>query len=107
MQVDFYRQGCKPFFKKHGNQKQMIKVAISEAIAKEVATGMTKVKLACRQRIAGQKVYEFRLNIGKIGSVRLAFSVKSNQAMVYFITTHLQKTTFSREFEHVLNDLHE
>lgn len=83
----------------------MIKAAITDAIAKEVATGMTKVKLACRQKIAGQSIYEFRLNLGKLGSARVAFSVTGDQAVVYFITTHLQKATFSHEFEHVVNGL--
>lgn len=97
MQIEFYNRGCKAFFKKHG-QRKMIEKTIAAAIAKEVATGMTKVKLASHQRINGQNVYEFRLNLGKIGSARLAFSVAGDQAVVYFITTHLQKATFSTEF---------
>ncbi len=83
----------------------MIKAAIEDAIAKEVATGMTKVKLASRQKVAGQSIYEFRLNLGKLGSARVAFSVEEEQAVVYFITTHLQKSTFSREFDHLMNGL--
>ena len=100
MQIEFYNRGCKAFFKKHG-QRKMIEKTIAAAIAKEVATGMTKVKLASHQRINGQNVYEFRLNLGKIGSARLAFSVAGDQAVVYFITTHLQKATFSTEFDHL------
>lgn len=104
MQVEFYNRGCKAFFKKHG-QRKAIEKAITAAIAKEVATGMTKVKLACRQRINGQNIYEFRLNLGKIGSARLAFSVSGDRAVVYFITTHLQKATFSAEFERLVSSI--
>lgn len=104
MQIEFYNRGCKAFFKKHGQQK-MIEKTIAAAIAKEVATGMTKVKLASHQRINGQNVYEFRLNLGKIGSARLAFSVAGDQAVVYFITTHLQKATFSTEFDHLIGGI--
>ena len=104
MQIEFYNRGCKAFFKKHG-QRKMIKKTIAAAIAKEVATGMTKVKLASHQRINGQNVYEFRLNLGKIGSARLAFSVAGDQAVVYFITTHLQKATFSTEFDHLIGGI--
>ena len=104
MQVEFYNRGCKAFFKKHG-QRKAIEKAITAAIAKEVATGMTKVKLASRQRINGQSIYEFRLNLGKIGSARLAFSVTGDQAVVYFITTHLQKETFSAEFERLVSSI--
>lgn len=104
MQIKFYNRGCKAFFKKHG-QRKMIEKTIAAAIAKEVATGMTKVKLASHQRINGQNVYEFRLNLGKIGSARLAFSVAGDQAVVYFITTHLQKATFSTEFDHLIGGI--
>lgn len=52
MQIEFYNRGCKAFFKKHG-QRKMIEKTIAAAIAKEVATGMTKVKLASHQRIIG------------------------------------------------------
>ncbi|HJA74381.1 hypothetical protein QUW44_01685 [Limosilactobacillus pontis] len=104
MQIEFYNRGCKAFFKKHG-QRKMIEKTIAAAIAKEVATGMTKVKLASHQRINGQNVYEFRLNLGKIGSARLAFSVAGDQAVVYFITTHLQKATFSTEFDHLIGGI--
>ncbi len=104
MQIEFYNRGCKAFFEKHG-QRKMIEKTIAAAIAKEVATGMTKVKLASHQRINGQNVYEFRLNLGKIGSARLAFSVAGDQAVVYFITTHLQKATFSTEFDHLIGGI--
>lgn len=104
MQIEFYNRGCKAFFKKHG-QRKMIEKTIAAAIAKEVAMGMTKVKLASHQRINGQNVYEFRLNLGKIGSARLAFSVAGDQAVVYFITTHLQKATFSTEFDHLIGGI--
>ena len=104
MQIEFYNRGCKAFFKKHG-QRKMIEKTIAAAISKEVATGMTKVKLASHQRINGQNVYEFRLNLGKIGSTRLAFSVAGDQAVVYFITTHLQKATFSTEFDHLIGGI--
>ncbi len=104
MQIEFYNRGCKAFFKKHG-QRKMIEKTIAAAIAKEMATGMTKVKLASHQRINGQNVYEFRLNLGKIGSARLAFSVAGDQAVVYFITTHLQKATFSTEFDHLIGGI--
>lgn len=104
MQVEFYNRECKAFFKKHG-QRKAIEKAITAAITKEVATGMTKVKLASRQRINGQSVYEFRLNLGKIGSARLAFLVTGDQAVVYFITTHLQKATFSAEFERLISSI--
>ena len=63
---------------------------------------MTKVKLASRQKVAGQSVYEFRLNLGKLGSARLAFTVQNKQVTVYFITSDLQKSSFSRDFDRIL-----
>lgn len=105
MQVNFNQRGCKPFFKKHRQQATAIKDVIAKGLLREVAAGMTKVKLAGRQRIGGQRVYEMRLNIGKPGSVRLAFAVDGDQITVYYISAHLQKANFSREFDHVLTSL--
>lgn len=105
MQANFNQRGCKPFFKKHRQQATAIKDVIAKGLVREVAAGMPNVKLASRQRIGGQRVYEMRLNIGKPGSVRLAFAVDGDQVTVFFISAHLQKATFSQEFDHVLVSL--
>lgn len=102
MQVEFYERGCKPFFKKHRRQQNDMEAMIRAAVAREVATGMTKAKLGTRKKIAGQRIYEFRLNLGKLGSARLAFAADQDHATVYFISSHLQKATFSHEFDQVV-----
>ncbi|WP_300923742.1 hypothetical protein [uncultured Limosilactobacillus sp.] len=75
---------------------------ISAAVNREVETGMSKVKLATRKKIAGKSLYEFRLNVGKIGSVRIAFTEDQDNAIVYFISSSLQKTTFTYELDRVI-----
>lgn len=70
---------------------------ISAATSKEVKTSMSKVKLATQKKIRGLLCYEFRLNVGKIGSVRIAFTISDAQATVYLITTDLQKSSFSEK----------
>ncbi|WP_302117473.1 hypothetical protein [uncultured Limosilactobacillus sp.] len=105
MNMEFYKPGCKDFFKKHARQEAVIKEKIKAAIIKENNTGMTKVKLASKERINGQPIYEFRLNVGKIGSIRIAFTVFDNQVAVYFITTKLQKSVFSQEFSKIVNSI--
>ena len=103
MQIIFDDRGCKSFFKKYNRQKKIIKDLIEKAIVKEVTTGMTKVKLASRKRINGQKIYEFRLNLSTLGSARIAFSIFDDQAIVYFISKDIQKSSFSKEFEKIIN----
>lgn len=49
-----YERGCKTFFKKHKNEQKIIKQLIDQAITKELATGMTKVKIAAMTRIEGK-----------------------------------------------------
>ncbi len=105
MQVEFYERGCKPFFKKHRRQQNDVEAMIRAAITREVATGMTKVKLATKKRVAGQSIYEFRLNLGKLGSARLAFTVDQDHATVYFISSHFRKATFSHEFGQVIAEI--
>lgn len=83
-------------------KKNKIKEKISSAINREIATGMTKVKLATKEKIAGSSCYEFRTNIGKSGSVRLAFAVDHETATVYFISSDVQKSTFSQELAKVV-----
>ncbi len=104
MEVTFYEAGCKPFFKKHRGSKRIVKQKISAAIDKEVKTGMSKVKLATPQKINDLPCYEFRLNVGKIGSVRIAFTVRDAQATVYLITTDLQKSSFSEKVDRFFRD---
>lgn len=103
MQIIFDDRGCKSFFKKYNRQKKIIKDLIEKAIVKEVTTGMTKIKLASRKRINGQKIYEFRLNLSTLGSARIAFSIFDDQAIVYFISKDIQKSSFSKEFEKIIN----
>ncbi|AFR21861.1 hypothetical protein [Lactobacillus helveticus] len=84
MKVKF-EKGCKSFLKKHSHMQKIAKQKISTAIEKETNTGMTKVKLAIRNEVNGLPCYEFRLNLGKIGSVRIAFTVYNDLATIYFI----------------------
>lgn len=95
MKLTFYEAGCKSFFKKHRGNKKTVQQRIRVAIEKEAQTGMTKVKLAPNRRIDDLPCYEMRLNAGKIGSVRIAFTIQDHQAKVYLITTDLQKSSFS------------
>lgn len=106
MKIEFYKAGCKKFFKKYSNREAAIKKMISASISKESSTGMTKVKLASKQRINELPIYEFRLNIGKIGSVRIAFTISAERATVYYITSKLQKATFSQEFAKIIENIH-
>ena len=99
MRIIFDDHGCKSFFKKYNRQKKIIKNLIEKALVKEVTTGMTKIKLASRKRINGQKIYEFRLNLGTIGSARIAFKDK---AIIYFISKDMEKASFSKAFEKIL-----
>lgn len=103
MRIIFDDRGCKSFFKKYNRRKKIIKDLIEKAIVKEVTTGMTKIKLASRKRINGQKIYEFRLNLSTLGSARIAFSIFDDQAIVYFISKDIQKSSFSKEFEKIIN----
>ena len=103
LKLKFSRKGCKAFFKKHPQAKKLAQTKITTAITKEVQTGMTKVKVATQQKINGLPCYEMRLNLGKMGSVRIAFTVYDNQAQIHYLTTTLQKDEFSKELEKILN----
>ncbi|NRO89070.1 hypothetical protein [Lactobacillus helveticus] len=62
--------------------QKIAKQKIATVIEKETNTGMTKVKLAIRNEVNGLPCYEFRLNLGKIGSVRIAFTVYNDLATI-------------------------
>ncbi|MFB9769275.1 hypothetical protein [Lactiplantibacillus modestisalitolerans] len=97
-----YQRGCKPFLKKYARQQGLIKQKVAAALQREVATGMPKVKVATPVKLAGLTCYEFRLNLGALGSARLAFTVQRQHANVYLITTKIQKATFSHELAQVV-----
>ena len=63
---------------------------------------MTQFKFASRNSFNGQEIYEFRLNLGTIGSARIAFSVFKDKAIIYFISKDMEKASFSKAFEKVL-----
>lgn len=102
LQLTFKRRGCKPFLKRYGAQQAEIQRRIQAAVARELATGMTKVKVATPRKLAGLTCYEFRLNLGQLGSARLAFTVRKAQVTIYYISHDLQKATFSRELDRVI-----
>ena len=105
LELSLDKAGCKSFFKKHPQNKKVVQTKISSAIKKEVQTGMSKVKLATRKKINNLPCYEMRLNLGKAGSVRIAFTVYDNQATVYYLTTTLQKSEFIKELYKELRDI--
>lgn len=100
--VIFDQRGCKAFFKRYVHQQAIIERQISDAVNREIATGMTKVKLATRTKVSGASCYEFRTNLGKLGSARLAFIRQGHRATVVFISHDLQKSTFSHELIKIL-----
>lgn len=104
IELQFERNGCKAFFKKHPQAKKVARQKIAQAIQTEIDTGMTKVKLATRQKLNGQSCYEMRLNLGKVGSVRIAFTVNQNQSTIYYLTTTLQKSAFSNELNNIIRE---
>ncbi|WP_056970616.1 hypothetical protein [Liquorilactobacillus vini] len=101
-QVNFNQQSCKAFFKKYPGQRKLIEQKVATALKHELATGMTKVKLALETKIAGQPCYEFRLNLGKIGPARIAFTVANRQAIVYYLSKNLQKSAFSHDLAKIV-----
>lgn len=102
MNVTFSNKGCKAFFKKYPHNFEEAKRKIEKAIAVEIKTNMKKVKLATRNKVNGLSCYEMCLNLGKIGSVRIAFTLEKDQAIVYYLTTILQKDKFSKALDKAL-----
>ena len=98
MHVEFYEKGCKSFFKKYNKQKDIIVKLVEAAIDKEVASGT-------RKRVNDKNIYEFRLNAGTIGSIRIAFSTFDKKTIVYFISKNLQKSAFSKDFDKIIAKL--
>ncbi|MDF7639596.1 hypothetical protein PT285_09310 [Lactobacillus sp. ESL0791] len=104
MQVEYERSGCKQFFKKHRNETVVIKKCIADALAVQVATGMSKVKRAASERVNGCCVYECRINLKKTGSARVAFIAKDDKITVLFISATLQKDSFTHLLERELKE---
>lgn len=95
----------KPFFKKHAGSQALAKERIGAILERVQATGLTKVKLALRQPVAGRPCFELRCNLAKLGSVRVAFTLDGQVARIWFISTSLQKATFTSEASRVLREV--
>ncbi|WP_260239019.1 hypothetical protein, partial [Limosilactobacillus fermentum] len=90
---------------KHAGSQALAKERIGVILEREQATGLTKVKLALRQPVAGRPCFELRCNLAKLGSVRVAFTLDGQVARIWFISTSLQKATFTSEVSRVLREV--
>lgn len=95
----------KPFFKKHAGSQTLTKQHIGAVLEREQATGLTKVKLALHQPVVGRPCFELRCNLAKLGSVRVASTLDGQVARIWFISTSLQKATFTSEVSRVLREI--
>ncbi|MCF6160452.1 MAG: hypothetical protein LKG79_04610 [Furfurilactobacillus sp.] len=104
MQAVFDKSGCRSFFKKFRSQQHQIQNEIIDAIDEQINLGMSKTKIAAHERINGRSIHEFRLNLGTIGSAQVVFYVNNQLATVLFISTDLQKRTFTDELDRFLKE---
>lgn len=101
MENTFYysEPGTRKFFHRLRAQSDEIKKTIEETIEKQIATNFSKTKMASRLPYEGHKLYECRVNVGKLPALRVAFTVYEHQVFVVFITNQIQKSDFSKALE--------
>lgn len=92
--------------RKHRSQadREAIDSAVTAQVTAQVATQFAKTKLASRLSFRGLKVYECRVNPAKLPALRVAFTVHDDVATVVFLSSHIQKSEFSRELDSFLNN---
>ena len=89
--------------KTYQHQAATLYAAVEERVSQQIATGFAKTKLASRLTYGGQKVYECRVNAPKLPAIRVAFTVKDGAVCVVFMSTDIQKSTFSEAITGFLN----
>ncbi|MCI5826505.1 MAG: hypothetical protein MR006_07560 [Arcanobacterium sp.] len=99
VQVDFDERGNKAIFRRFSAQAETIRAAVTAQLETQISADFSKTKLASRHLFAGLRVYECRVNMGKLPALRVAFTVRGNQATVVYMSTHIQKSDFSREVD--------
>ncbi|MDD7464841.1 MAG: hypothetical protein PUK59_01125 [Actinomycetaceae bacterium] len=99
MRCEFYLPGCKALFRRYAAQEQQLRTAIEQHIDGQIATDFVHTKLASRRLFNGLKVYECRVNVGKLPALRVAFTVRTGVATVVYISTNIQKSEFSKEID--------
>ena len=95
MYFQYDKTGCRHLFKTYPHNVDEIKAAIEQQVRQQAETDFSKTKLASRLPYEGQKVYECRVNVGKLPAVRVAFTFKGEAAYIAFASTDIQKSTFS------------
>ena len=95
----FHEPGCKAVFRKHAAQREDIEAAIKRTITAQFDTDFAKTKLASRKTFEGHKVYECRVNVGKLPALRVAFTLADGTVTVVYLTHNIQKSDFSHEIE--------
>lgn len=104
VKVEFYEPGCGPMFRKHPGDaaREVIVSAVTSQIETQIATHFAKTKLASRRPFRGMKVYECRVNPPKLPALRVAFTVHGDTATAVYLSSHIQKSDFSREIDSFL-----
>ncbi|MCI6584872.1 MAG: hypothetical protein SPK50_08920 [Mobiluncus porci] len=95
----FHETGCKAVFKKFAPQQALLEDAITHALNAQLETDFVKTKLASRRTFEGLKVYECRVNTGKLPALRVAFTVRDRTVTVVYLSNHIQKSDFTHEIE--------
>ena len=95
--------GCKKVRKTHAHYFSLLKSEIERIVSKEIETGFSKSKTATRSLYNGRKVWECRVNVSALPSVRVAYAVSGDTVSVVFLSTNIQKSEFTKELEKFLN----
>lgn len=106
MKPTFYyeKSGTRKVFHKFNLHSDNIRNAIEETIEKELATNFSKTKLASHIPYRGHKIYECRVNVGKLPAFRVAFTIYNNSVDIVFITNQIQKSSFSKALNALLKE---
>lgn len=99
LQFAFDDHGCKALFRKYPAQAEMIRDAVQAQVGGQIALDFSKTKLASRRPYHGRKLYECRVNVGKLPAVRVAFAVHGKSVAVAFMSTDIQKSVFTKELD--------
>ena len=94
--VEYTEAGTRKLFHKFYSHEETIRRAVEETIQKQLDTNFSKTKLASRIPYEGRKLYECRVNVGKLPAFRVAFAVHDCHVQVVFMTNRIQKSDFSR-----------
>lgn len=97
--ITYDERGCRKVLHTYAHRADEIKTEVEHTIRAQIVHDFSRTKTASHIPYHGMKLFECRVNVGKLPAIRVAFALSGDDVDVAFMTTNIQKSDFSRQLD--------